>query len=133
MCYCATGDCCSTTIVTATAYLAGTDALAINAGTWTIDPAQSTGIMLGGVLPIEEFVFFLLITVLVTWGLTLGIAVESWARIESLLQRLRGKPTPPTTIPCTTPENHSQKSGGARSSGAPTFLRTVAALSAHHR
>lgn len=71
------------TMVTGTLYLAGTDAIAISAGTWTIDPAQSTNIMLGGVLPIEEFVFFLLITLLVSWGLTLGIAEESWARLRS--------------------------------------------------
>ena len=72
------------TIVTATLYLAGTDAIAISAGTWTIDPAQSTGFMLGGVLPLEEFIFFLLITLLISWGLTLGIAEESWDRLRSL-------------------------------------------------
>lgn len=66
-------------------YLAATDSLAISAGTWTIDPAQSTGIMLGGVLPIEEFIFFGLTNVLIVFGMVLflatdNVAVKRWAR-----------------------------------------------------
>ena len=72
------------TIVPMTLYLAGTDALAITAGTWTIDPAQSLNLMLGGVLPIEEFVFFMLTTTLITFGLTLGIAETSWKQLRTL-------------------------------------------------
>jgi hypothetical protein len=58
--------------------------LAISAGTWTIDPAQSLGVLLAGKLPIEEFVFFLLTTTLVTFGLTLGIAEQSWKQLRTL-------------------------------------------------
>ena len=71
------------TIVPMTLYLSAADTLAIAEGTWTIDPAQSLGFMLGGQLPIEELVFFMLTTTLVTLGLTLGIAEESWARMRS--------------------------------------------------
>jgi lycopene cyclase domain-containing protein len=71
------------TIVPITLYLSLADALAIMAGIWTIDPAQSTGILLGGKLPFEEFVFFLLTTLLVTLGVVLGIAEESWQRIAA--------------------------------------------------
>jgi hypothetical protein len=40
--------------------------------------------MLGGTLPIEEFVFFMLTTILITLGLILGIAQESWTRIRTM-------------------------------------------------
>ena len=71
-------------IVIPTIYLSGIDAFAIGLGTWTIDPAQSTGILLGGILPVEEFVFFLLTNVLVTLGLVLVWAPESQARLAAL-------------------------------------------------
>ncbi len=80
------------TIIPATLYLALTDALAIGIGIWTIHPEQSTGIMLG-VLPVEELVFFLLTTTLVTLGLVLGIATRSQQTARSLsttLLRTRG-------------------------------------------
>jgi lycopene cyclase domain-containing protein len=67
-----------------TLYLAAADAVAIGAGTWTIDPAQSFQIYLGGVLPIEEFVFFLLTNTLVVFGLTLVLAEESQPRARRL-------------------------------------------------
>lgn len=70
-------------IVIPSLYLSAMDSLAITAGTWTIDPAQSTGIMLGGVLPIEEAVFFTLTNVLVTIGLVLVWAPESRARMRA--------------------------------------------------
>lgn len=74
-------------IVPGTLYLSAVDALAIGAGTWTIDPAQSTGILLGGVLPVEEFVFFLLTNVLVTFGLVLVWAPESRERLLALVTK----------------------------------------------
>ena len=58
-------------------YLSGADAIAIDAGTWTIDPAQSTGLLLAGILPIEEFLFFGLTNTLVIFGLVLIWATES--------------------------------------------------------
>ncbi|MCA9887208.1 MAG: lycopene cyclase domain-containing protein [Anaerolineae bacterium] len=69
-----------------TLYLSFADAIAINTGTWTIDPAQSTHILLGGILPIEEFVFFLLTNTLVVLGLTLVLAEESLPRAHRLQQ-----------------------------------------------
>ncbi len=74
------------TILPMTLYLSAADMVAISAGTWTIDPAQSFGILLGGQLPVEEFVFFMLTTVLVTFGLVLGIADASWKQLRTLIQ-----------------------------------------------
>ena len=71
-------------IVIPTLYLSAMDSIAIVEGTWTIDPAQSTGIMLSRILPIEEFVFFLLTNVLVTCGLVLVWAPESRERLGTL-------------------------------------------------
>jgi len=76
-------------IIPLTLYLSGADALAIGAGTWTIDPAQSTGLLLAGILPVEEFIFFGLTNTLVTFGLTLIWAAESQTRIQSILQTVR--------------------------------------------
>lgn len=61
-------------VIPATLYLAAADALALAAGIWTIDPQQSSGLLLAGRLPVEEFLFFLLTTILVTFGLVLGLA-----------------------------------------------------------
>jgi lycopene cyclase domain-containing protein len=60
-------------------YLAAADALAISSGTWTIDPDQSTGILIGK-LPIEEAVFFLSTVMLIGFGMTLTLARASQAR-----------------------------------------------------
>ena len=71
-------------LVPLTLYLSGADAIAIGAGTWSIDPAQSTGLLLAGVLPIEEFLFFGLTNTLVTFGLVLVWAAESRTRVAGL-------------------------------------------------
>ena len=81
-----------TVILTGAGYLSAMDALAIGAGTWTIDPSQSTGIFIGN-LPIEEAVFFVITVVLVSFGITLLLSDASRERLEelkSLLGRLRG-------------------------------------------
>lgn len=73
------------TITISTLYLAWADSIAITSGTWTIDPEQSFhNIMLGGVLPIEEFIFFFLTNTLVTLGFTLAIAEASQERARQL-------------------------------------------------
>ncbi len=87
------------TIMISTLYLSYADSLAIGSGTWTIDPEQSLeGLLIGGILPIEEFVFFLITNVLVTLGMTLVLAEESLPRaiqlekypvIGSLLRSIR--------------------------------------------
>jgi lycopene cyclase domain-containing protein len=73
------------TLVPATLYLSAADALAIGSGTWTIDPAQSLNVYLGGVLPIEEFIFFFLTNTLLVFGITLVLARESHARLHEEL------------------------------------------------
>ncbi len=67
-----------------TLYLCGVDALAIHETIWTISPYQSLDLLLGGLLPLEELVFFLVTSALVTFGLTLGVAVESQRRVRTL-------------------------------------------------
>lgn len=57
-------------------YLSAADALAINAGTWTIDPAQTIGVLIGGVLPLEESLFFLLTNILIVFGMTLMFTAD---------------------------------------------------------
>lgn len=82
-----------TVILTGAGYLSMMDAIAIQSGTWTIDPAQSTGILIGN-LPIEEAVFFAVTVVLVSFGMTLLLANVSQERLEEfklLLGRLRGR------------------------------------------
>ena len=74
-----------------TVYLSATDALAISSGTWTIDPEQSVGIYLGGVLPIEEFIFFFLTVTLVIGGITLLLAQESHERFDAFWQHRFGQ------------------------------------------
>lgn len=71
-------------VLVPTVYLSAADFLAIGWGTWTIDPEQSTGILLGGVLPIEEAVFFLVTNSLITLGITLIWAPESRVRLEKI-------------------------------------------------
>lgn len=68
-------------LVPMTLYLAFADSLAIGDGTWTIDPGQSFNIFLGGILPIEEFIFFLLTNTLLVFGITLATATESRGRL----------------------------------------------------
>jgi lycopene cyclase domain-containing protein len=79
------------TLVPATLYLSGVDAVAIDAGTWTIDPARSLEVYLGGVLPLEESTFFLVTNTLVAFGMTLVLARESQERTPQGLQRLIGR------------------------------------------
>jgi lycopene cyclase domain-containing protein len=76
-----------TVILTGAGYLSAMDAIAISAGTWTIDPAQSTGIIIGK-LPIEEAVFFVITVVLISFGITLLLAQVSQVRLEELKSHL---------------------------------------------
>lgn len=69
-------------ILPLTLYLSLADALAIGYGTWTINPRQSLGLLLGGILPVEELVFFLLTNTLVSFGVLLLLAPESQARLH---------------------------------------------------
>ena len=77
-------------LVPPTLYLSAADALAIQAGTWTINPAQSLPIHLGGILPVEELLFFLLTNTLIVFGVTLSLSRESGRRFAALRKLLRG-------------------------------------------
>ena len=68
-------------LIPATLYLALADTVAIASGTWTIDPNQSTGLLVGS-LPIEEAIFFLATNTLVVFGVVLVSARESQQRVE---------------------------------------------------
>ena len=77
-------------IVLATFYLAVADAIAIFEGIWTIRTTTSTGVLLGGILPIEEFLFFLVTNILIIFALTLIIDSRSRKRFENLYSKVRG-------------------------------------------
>ncbi len=79
------------TLSTVTLYLSLADALAISSGVWTIDPAQSLQIYLGGVLPIEEFIFFLMTNVLLVFGVVLVLAQESQSRVTPEMRQRIGR------------------------------------------
>jgi lycopene cyclase domain-containing protein len=84
------------TLVPATLYLGLVDSLAIGAGTWVIDPDQSSGLLLGR-LPLEEGVFFLMTNLLVVFGMVLVLAAETQQRapvaLIEFLRRLTGRST----------------------------------------
>lgn len=75
-------------LLTATLYLSAVDLLAIHSGTWTINPDMTLGILLGGVLPVEEAIFFLLTNTLLVFGLTLALANASLIRVPLPIGRL---------------------------------------------
>jgi lycopene beta-cyclase len=77
------------TILPMVLYLSVVDSLAITASTWTISPNQSTGILLGGVLPIEEAIFFLVTVALVTFGMTLFLAEEAQERLQEWFPKFK--------------------------------------------
>ncbi len=67
-------------------YLSAVDTLAIHERIWTIDPHQSLDVLVGGQLPLEEFLFFLLTSTLVVFGLVLGVADDSRNRLSRIWQ-----------------------------------------------
>jgi lycopene cyclase domain-containing protein len=72
-------------------YLCVVDALAISGGTWTINPENTVGLDLAGVLPLEEIVFFLVTSTLIVMGMVLMLAEESHIRANLMLSKMRGK------------------------------------------
>jgi lycopene cyclase domain-containing protein len=75
-----------TAILTTWLYLSATDAIAIQSGTWTINPEQSLPLLIGGILPVEEALFFLITNVLVVFGMTLVMEHASETRIPAALK-----------------------------------------------
>ena len=74
-------------LVPTTLYLSAADALAIASGTWTINPALSLQIYLGGILPLEEFIFFALTNIMLTFGMILVMSRESQVRFDALVRK----------------------------------------------
>lgn len=72
-----------TAILTTWLYLSAADMVAISMGTWTINPAQSFPLLIAGILPIEEAIFFLITNVLIVFGLTLVMEHESEKRVPA--------------------------------------------------
>ena len=72
-----------------TAYLSAADFVAIGSGTWSISANQSLHVLIAGVLPLEEVMFFLLTNTLITFGVTLLISQEGVARGRRLLRYVR--------------------------------------------
>jgi lycopene cyclase domain-containing protein len=77
-----------TAIASLTLYLSVADFFAIGSGTWEIDPAQSLHWLIGGVLPAEEVIFFLITSTLVTLGIVLILAQESHERFAQIKQAI---------------------------------------------
>lgn len=68
-------------LIPITLFLSAADALAIYDGIWTLDPAQTLNWLIGGILPFEEFLFFLITNTLVVFGMTLFLSAESQERL----------------------------------------------------
>lgn len=62
-------------------YLCAVDIFALQESIWMISSQQSLGILLVGQFPLEELIFFSLTSVLVAFGLVLGIADASRRRL----------------------------------------------------
>ncbi|MBK8901004.1 MAG: lycopene cyclase domain-containing protein [Anaerolineaceae bacterium] len=71
-------------LIPITLFLSAADALAIYDGIWTIDPAQTLNWIIGGILPFEEFLFFLITNTLVVFGIVLFLSAESQERLEAV-------------------------------------------------
>jgi lycopene cyclase domain-containing protein len=56
------------TLVPVVAVFVAWDVAAIGAGHWTFDPAQTTGVLLPGRLPLEELLFFVVVPVCAILG-----------------------------------------------------------------
>lgn len=80
----------SLTIISLTLYLSAADAVAISLGTWTINPQKSFDWLIAGILPVEEFLFFLLTNTLITFGILLILSRESHVRLASIRQKFVG-------------------------------------------
>lgn len=81
------------TLALLTLYLSFADLLAIDVGIWTINPDETFGIYLFGILPLEEALFFLMTNALIINGIALCLSPQTWTRINQYRSR------PPLGIP----------------------------------
>lgn len=70
-------------------YLSLTDIVALKDTTWSISPAQTTGVLLFGILPLEEVLFFFITNVLLTFGMTLLLAHASQVRTAEIKRQMQ--------------------------------------------
>lgn len=70
-------------------YLSLLDIVALRETTWSISPAQTTGILFFGILPLEEVVFFFITNMLLTFGITLLLANVSQGRFAEIKAQVR--------------------------------------------
>jgi lycopene cyclase domain-containing protein len=75
-------------VLAPTLYLWLVDSLSISSGTWTIDPSQTTGLMLGP-LPFEEMLFFFMTNLIIGCGVTLMLSPDSQLRAWQWLHTWR--------------------------------------------
>lgn len=74
-------------ILPATAYLGATDSLAIESGTWAINPENTVGVdVVSKHLPFEELLFFFITNVLLAFGVTLVQSKESEKRLPAWIK-----------------------------------------------
>ena len=69
-------------------YLSLMDIVALKETTWSISPAQTTGILFFGILPLEEVVFFFITNVLIVFGMTLLLADVSQERFMEIRKQI---------------------------------------------
>lgn len=74
-------------VLPVTAYLGAADSMAINSGTWTINPEKSTEQEVINHLPFEELLFFFMTNVLLVFGVTLVQSKESENRLPGFLKQ----------------------------------------------
>jgi lycopene cyclase domain-containing protein len=70
-------------------YLSLTDMIALKDTTWSISPAQTTGILFFGILPLEEVVFFFITNILLIFGITLLLATVSQQRFAEIRKQIQ--------------------------------------------
>ena len=78
-------------------YLSLMDILALTETTWSISPAQTTGILFFGILPLEEVMFFFVTNVMITFGMILlmaNISQAKFAEIQKQFQAWKGSINP---------------------------------------
>lgn len=66
------------TVLPVAAVFVAWDLAAISAGHWSFDPAQTTGVLLPGRLPLDELLFFIVVPVCAILGFEAVRAVLRW-------------------------------------------------------
>jgi lycopene cyclase domain-containing protein len=54
------------------------DVWAISSGHWSIDPDQTIGVVIGGIIPVEELIFFIVVPLAAILSLEAVRSVKGW-------------------------------------------------------